>query len=50
MKPPRLHGRNEIDLGTVLEARRQALRLALLALLSRRPFALSNQFGLGRVQ
>jgi hypothetical protein len=48
MTPPRLHPRNEIDLGTVLEARKEALRLALLALLARRPVALSNQLWLGR--
>lgn len=48
MTKPRLHGRTEIDLGNVLEARRHILRLAILQLLARRPFALSNQMALGR--
>lgn len=48
MSEPRLHPRSEIDLFTRHHVRVEALRLALLALLMRRPFALSNQLGLGR--
>lgn len=43
MKPPRLHPRSEIELSRPAEA----LRLALLALLMRRPVSLSNQMLLG---